>query len=84
MFLQPRHQLDEIARAKAAILSWLVIDKDSERRQIADRVMIGERIHIAEKGVWQNVAANLSRQTRKATAISVIMREQRHERRLSL
>jgi hypothetical protein len=54
--------------------TWMVVNEAAERRQIASRLPIGEYRPIREADIWDNVAANLSRQPIKASALDFLKR----------
>jgi hypothetical protein len=53
---------------------WIIVDEASERRQLAGRLMIGQRPlqEIREPDVWRNIGENLSRQPLKASALDLL------------
>jgi AAA domain len=62
--------------------TWMVIDEASERRQLAGRLMLGQRPlqEIREPDVWRNIGENLSRQPLKASALDLLSRVTRSRR----
>jgi hypothetical protein len=52
--------------------TWIVIDEASERRHLASRSMIGQRLEIGEPDVWRQIGENLSRQPQKASALDML------------
>jgi hypothetical protein len=54
--------------------SWIIVDEASERRNLANRSMIGQRPEIREPDVWRNIGENLSRQPQKASALDLLQR----------
>jgi hypothetical protein len=61
-----------VAESRHREATWMVVNEAAERRQIASRIPLGERRDIKETDVWRNIAANLSRQPAKASAIAFI------------
>lgn len=51
---------------------WLVVSEAAERKEVAARIPIGEYRPIRNDDVWKNVAANLSRQPIKASALEFL------------
>jgi hypothetical protein len=67
-----------VAATRHRQTNWLVIDEDSERREILNRAMLGHKIEVTEQDVWQNIAKNVERQPLKPAAISVLQHQHRH------
>ena len=52
--------------------TWIIVDEASERRQLASRSMLGQRLQIREHDVWRNIGENLSRQPQKTSALDML------------
>jgi hypothetical protein len=61
-----------VAESRHREATWMVVNEAAERRQIASRIPLGDWRQIREADVWRNIAANLSRQPAKASAIDFI------------
>ena len=52
--------------------TWIVVDEASERRHLAGRAIIGQRLDIGAPDVWRQIGENLSRQPQKASALEML------------
>jgi hypothetical protein len=61
-----------VAESRHRIQTFMVVNEAAERRQIAGRRPLGSRQEIVQTDVWSNIAANLSRQPVKASALDFL------------
>jgi hypothetical protein len=61
-----------VAATRHRAKNWLVFSDAAERQEILDRAMLGQRIEVREKDVWQNISTNLARAPLKPSARSVV------------
>jgi hypothetical protein len=63
-----------VAETRHRITTWMVVNEAAERRQIVERRPMGLREQIVQADVWGNIAANLSRQPLKASALVFLLK----------
>ena len=52
--------------------TWLVVNAEAERQAMNARKAYGDRKHIGNDQIWQNVAGNMSRETAKVNAMDFV------------